>query len=1303
MKDKILLVEDEAIIAMTTAKMIGKHGYEVVTAHKGEKAVKIAEEDPAISLILMDIDLGRSMDGTEAAQKILEEQDIPIIFLTSHSEKEYVDRVKEITRYGYVLKNSGEFVLIESINMAYELFEANQHRKRHEQELENTVEALRATNENLLQKEEDLRENNRALRTLSECNQVLVRDNTESELVQEICEVIVEKAGYRLCWVGYIEGKGKERIIVPAARSGFGNDYVENLMIKVEVGPTSKGPTATAVRTKEPSVVLRILDNPDYTPWREAAIEHGYQSSIALPLMEDGEVFAVLNMYAVEAEVFEEEEKKLLVELSEDLSYGIRSIRTREEKEQNEKLLDNIIENIPIGLQIFDRDGYSYRINKKQKDLLGLPSKDEGIGEFNVLTDPYSIEHGADKLYRQVYNGDSFIDMENEYNFDIPVNKWETRKERRVFNESIFPVFTQDNQVGYVVSLLSDVTENRQMVEELKASEKKFSSLFNSMTEGVGIHQLLYSDSGSPYDYIIKDVNPAYEKILDLNKSEILDQLSTEVYHTKEPPFLKNFSEVIETKKPYQFETYYRPMNKHFLISVFPMGQDHFATVFMDVTEQKMKEENLRTTLHSIGDAVISTDTGGTITRMNPVAESLTGWSVDAAKGKSLDKVFHIIQADTRELVDNPVKKVLQTGEIAGLANHTALISKEGHEYQIADSAAPIKDDVGNINGVVLVFRDVTEEYEKERQIKKNAYLLEETQKLAHIGSWKLDLATYKLSWSDEVYRIFGLQPQEFGATYDAFLGAVHPEDREKVDEAYTDSIQQNQGGYEIEHRIVRRNTGEIRYVHEKCTHVKDENGKIIRSMGMVQDITHQKRAQEELRKSKDRYKRLVNNSPNLIMETDVDTHEVISCNPAMAKNLGTTIEDIIGRKIDEFIPSDILLKRVEVSQKAIDTGTVQTLDDERRGKYFHTTYIPVIHAERRSIQTITIDITDSKTEYEKLQETRKRFDLAIEGTGAGLWDWDMKSNRVVYSQKWKEMLGYEDHEIENSFYGWKKLWHPDDAARIERAMSDYLEGKTEDYEIIHRLLHKDGTWRWILTRGGILKDPEGNPYRWVGTNLDITNSKQNEEDLKKALEEKDYLMKELNHRVKNNLNLVTSLIDLKASETDEDLSDILNQVNAIRLIHEKLHQGEDVNKISIRQYLSDLLETVFSSFHNKDVEIHIDAADIALETKKTIPLGLIVNEIATNAIKHGFNDVDTPWFSVKIKDVAKQTLEIALSNSGNPFPKDIDIQRPDSLGLQLINTLVDQIGGTIELQREPNPVFTIRFPTEKESNEFHH
>ncbi len=128
-KKHILIVEDESILALSTSRIIKKNGFEAKIVHSGEKAVAAVSENLNIDLVLMDIDLGRGIDGTEAARQILMIKELPIIFLTSHSEKEYVDKVKSITRYGYVVKDSGEFVLMESINMAFELFEVNRKLK----------------------------------------------------------------------------------------------------------------------------------------------------------------------------------------------------------------------------------------------------------------------------------------------------------------------------------------------------------------------------------------------------------------------------------------------------------------------------------------------------------------------------------------------------------------------------------------------------------------------------------------------------------------------------------------------------------------------------------------------------------------------------------------------------------------------------------------------------------------------------------------------------------------------------------------------------------------------------------------------------------------------------------------------------------------------------------------------------------------------------------------------------------------------------------------------------------------------
>ena len=179
---------------------------------------------------------------------------------------------------------------------------------------------------------------------------------------------------------------------------------------------------------------------------------------------------------------------------------------------------------------------------------------------------------------------------------------------------------------------------------------------------------------------------------------------------------------------------------------------------------------------------------------------------------------------------------------------------------------------------------------------------------------------------------------------------------------------------------------------------------------------------------------------------------------------------------------------------------------------------------------------------------------------------------------------------------------------------------------------------------------------------------------------------------------MVSSLISLKDSETADDLSDIQHQIGAISLIHEKLYQTGNVTEISCRDYFDDLLNSIFSSFTTWKVEIEANIDDVYVPTKTAMPLGLVVNEIATNAIKHGFNEKETAVFSIKMdKDKEKNQYELTLSNTGDPFPEEINIDNSDTLGLRLISALVGQIDGTLELQKSPYPVFTIRFPMEEE------
>jgi PAS domain S-box-containing protein len=349
--------------------------------------------------------------------------------------------------------------------------------------------------------------------------------------------------------------------------------------------------------------------------------------------------------------------------------------------------------------------------------------------------------------------------------------------------------------------------ELRRQVEALRASEERFRLL----VDGTRDHAIFMLDPSGR----VASWNPGAQRIKQYRAEEIAGRHFSKFYLDEEVRAGKPEQQlrVAAAEGRHEEEGWrLRKDGSRFWASVVLTAlRDEsgnlrgFSKITRDMTERKQAEENarrlleeatarraaeehaaaiweererLRVTLHSIGDGVITTDTEGRVTFLNPVAEALTGWSEQTgAYGTPLTAVFPIINEQSRAPVENPVDRALREGRVVGLANHTLLIARDGSERPIADSAAPIRHRDGTIAGVVLVFRDVTEQQQAEEDERKNREILQLVHKIGKIGHWEWNSLTDENRWSPEIEALYGLPPGGFEGGYQGWARLVHPDD----------------------------------------------------------------------------------------------------------------------------------------------------------------------------------------------------------------------------------------------------------------------------------------------------------------------------------------------------------------------------------------------------------------------------------------------------------------------------------------------------------------------------------------------
>ncbi|AKB46898.1 sensory transduction histidine kinase [Methanosarcina sp. Kolksee] len=540
--------------------------------------------------------------------------------------------------------------------------------------------------------------------------------------------------------------------------------------------------------------------------------------------------------------------------------------------------------------------------------------------------------------------------------------------------------------------------------------------------------------------------------------------------------------------------------------------------------------------------------------------------------------------------------------------------------------------------------------------------------------------------------------------------------------------------GYEM--KFCRKDGG-IVWSFVSSTPLLDAEEKHIGNMNMHSDITQRKKAEEELKRTNEKLEKwnqetinerqrlynVLDTLPAMIILLTSDYH-IAFANRRFRKRFG----DPGGRHCYEYYFGFTQPCEFCESHKVLETGQPHHWEVSGPDGSFYDAYnLPFTDVDGSPmILEMDIDVTEQKKAEERLQESEERYRNIVETANEGISIIDAEERITFVNKQIEDMFGYSSEELVG-----RPMWDflsDESKVTIKHTLKKGWENVNESLEI--QFMRKDGSVIWTHTNSKSIFDKDGKFLGTLNLHTDITKRKEVEEALKNF---EIARKKEIHHRIKNNLQVISSLLDLQAekfrnrknineSEVLEAFRESQDRVISMALIHEELYRGEELDKLNFSLYIKELADALFSTYRlgNFDVSLSMDLEEnILLDMDTAVPLGIIVNELVSNSLKYAFLNRDKGEIQIKFhKDNNRENRSnieeskseeykttsfiLTISDNGVGISEDLDIKELDSLGLQLVIFLVDQLDGKLELKKGNGTEFIIRFTVVEKNNHQH-
>jgi PAS domain S-box-containing protein len=419
----------------------------------------------------------------------------------------------------------------------------------------------------------------------------------------------------------------------------------------------------------------------------------------------------------------------------------------------------------------------------------------------------------------------------------------------------------------------------------------------------------------------------------------------------------------------------------------------------------------------------------------------------------------------------------------------------------------------------------------------------------------------------------------------------------------------------------------------------------------------------------------------------------VVDLNPAAEHLLGCKIAIVRGTPVQRILP-----QWPDPSGRALGSNREIVLESggEQRTYNLSLSSVPDPDGHLVSRLVLLTDISNRKKAEAVLRESEKEFQSLAEAMPQIVWVTRADGWNIYFNQQWVEYTGLT---LEESYgHGWNKPFHPDDQQGAWDAWQNATKHGTV-YSVECRLRRADGAYRWWLIRGTPHLEASGKTIKWFGTCTDIDSMKNAEEEIRASLLEKEVLLREIHHRVKNNMQVISSLFNLQAGHTPNAnvraiLKEAQARIRAISLVHEKLYQSADLSRIDLGGYINSLAVQLIHFYQPQPgfIRLEADFEAATLNITAATPLGLLLNELLSNALKHAFPKNRRGVIRIGTKRKPGGLIEIRVADDGIGLPEGLDFRKAESLGLQIVNLLAGQLNAAIELDRADGTAFTLTF-----------